>query len=160
MQAVHPIPPDAKSADPVEKQDASVAVVAAFFPPTDFLNYGKDGQNGMGRGVLAPFKAAFDFREIDPKTNTFATVTDEKRLEEIGHQISPVYHISKSSPPILILHGDADPVVPIQQAELFKTRMDAADVPCKLIIKPGAFHGWPKMQDDMTTIADWFDEYL
>ena len=30
----------------------------------------------------------------------------------------------------------------------------------KLITKPGAGHGWAKIQDDMATLADWFDEHL
>src|SRR2546423_13571820 len=86
--------------------------------PTDFLNYGKPGENALGRGLLAPFKAAFDFRELDPKTRTYQTITDEKRREEIGRQISPIYHVSPQSPPTMIIHGDADPIVPYPQAQI------------------------------------------
>jgi acetyl esterase/lipase len=157
MQAVAPIPPDPKSADPVDRQSAHVAVAAAFFPPTDFLNYGKENQNAMGRGLLAPFKAAFDFRSLDPKTHAFVTITDEKRLLEIGREISPVYHVTASSAPTLLLHGDADPIVPIQQSQIFLAKMQAAGVRCQLITKPGGSHGWPNLQNDMSTVADFFD---
>jgi acetyl esterase/lipase len=157
---VSPIAPNVKSPDPIDREDASIAAAAAFFPPTDFLNYGKPGENAMGRGVLAPFKAAFHFRELDPKTHDFVTITDEERLEEIGKQISPVYHVSSSSAPTLIFHGDADPLVPIQQSQIFLAKMRAANIPCKLITKPGAGHGWVNLQDDMPAVADWFDEYL
>jgi acetyl esterase/lipase len=40
MMGAAPLPEDAKSADPVNRVSSKVAAVAAFFPPTDFLNYG------------------------------------------------------------------------------------------------------------------------
>ena len=30
----------------------------------------------------------------------------------------------------------------------------------KLIVKEGADHGWPGMDKDVTTVAEWFDKYL
>jgi hypothetical protein len=36
-----------------------VQCVACFFPPTDFLNYTKPGEDAVGVGVLKSFKAAF-----------------------------------------------------------------------------------------------------
>ena len=30
----------------------------------------------------------------------------------------------------------------------------------KLIVKPGAGHGWQDMEKDVVTFADWFDKYL
>jgi len=160
MQATSPIAANPKSPDPVERESASVEAAAAFFPPTDFLNYGKEGENALGRGALAPFKAAFDFREIDPKTKAFVQITDEKRMEDIGRAISPVYHVSTSSAPTLLIHGEADTLVPIQQSQIFLAKMQEAKIPCKLIPKPAAGHGWANMQGDMSAVGDWFDEHL
>jgi dipeptidyl aminopeptidase/acylaminoacyl peptidase len=39
-------------------------------------------------------------------------------------------------------------------------RLKQAGVPARLVVKPGAGHGWPQWHDDMRTIADWFDEHL
>ena len=39
MQALAPAPPDPKAPDPVNRESATVAAVAAFFPPTDFLHW-------------------------------------------------------------------------------------------------------------------------
>jgi hypothetical protein len=33
-------------------------------------------------------------------------------------------------------------------------------VPCELVVKKGAAHGWPDMGKDLVTLADWFDKYL
>ena len=41
-----------KSKDPVDRASGRVRAVAAWFPPTDFLNYGEPGKNALGRGVL------------------------------------------------------------------------------------------------------------
>src|SRR5262249_38071753 len=99
---------DPKAKDPVDRVSSRVQAVACFFPPTDFLNYGAEGQEALGRGTLAGYKAPFDFTELDPKTRSYVLITDEGRRREIGRKISPVYHVTKESAPALIVHGDAD----------------------------------------------------
>jgi acetyl esterase/lipase len=150
--------PDAK--DPIDKTSSRVQAVACFFPPTDFLNYGKPGENALGRGVLKGFRPPFDFHEQDPTTKVFRPITDEARIVAIGRQISPVNHATADDPPTLIIHGDADLLVPIQQAELIIDKLKKAGVEAKLVVKKGASHGWPNLSKDMTIIADWFDQHL
>jgi acetyl esterase/lipase len=149
---------DAK--DPVDRVSSRVQAVACFFPPTDFLNYGKAGENAIGRGILQGFQAPFDFQEIDPKSHKFVRITDEDKITEIGKSISPVNHVSADDPPTLIYHGDADQLVPIQQAELIVDALKKAGVEAKLLTKPGASHGWPGIDQDLETFADWFDAHL
>ena len=148
------------SKDPIDRTSSRVQAVACFFPPTDFLNYGKPGENALGRGILEGFKPPFDFHEQDPKTKVFRPITDEARIIAIGKQISPVYHATKDDPPTLIIHGDADHLVPIQQAELIIDKLKKEGVEAKLVVKKGGSHGWPNLLNDMTTIADWFDQHL
>jgi acetyl esterase/lipase len=151
---------DPNARDPVERASSRVQAVACFFPPTDFLNYGQPGEEALGGGTLNNFKAPFDFVEMDPKTRSFRQITDPEKRREIGRAISPITHVSAKSAPTLILHGDADKLVPIQQAEEFVARMKEAKVPVELVVKKGASHGWPGMAQDQKTIADWFDKYL
>ncbi|MDB5347329.1 MAG: axeA [Schlesneria sp.] len=150
--------PDAK--DPVDKFSSRVQAVACFFPPTDFLNYGKPDENALGRGVLKDFKAPFDFHEFDGKTRAFVPITDEARILTIGKIISPINHVTSDDPPTLIVHGDADFLVPIQQAEIIITKLKEANVPAELVVKKGAAHGWAGMDKDAITFGDWFDRYL
>src|SRR5215467_13265670 len=84
MQAMAGDTGDPSAEDPVEKVSSRVQAVACFFPPTDFLNYGKPGEVALGRGALAGLKAAFDFREFDTKTKTFVAVKDEGQILKIG----------------------------------------------------------------------------
>jgi acetyl esterase/lipase len=146
--------------DPVDRESSRVQAVACFFPPTDFLNYGKTGENAVGRGVLSGFKAPFDFQQQDKTTGMYRPITDEARIEEIARQISPVYQVSADDPPTLIIHGDADKLVPIQQAELILEKLKNLGVETKLVVKKGAVHGWPDILKDNAIIADWFDAHL
>jgi acetyl esterase/lipase len=151
---------DPKAKDPIDRVSSKVQAVACFFPPSDFLNYGKEGEVALGNGVLSGFKAPFEFMEFDKKTNAFVLITDQEKRKEIGKQISPVYHVTKDSAPTLIMHGDIDKLVPIQQAEIFIAKMKDVGAPCELVIKKGGDHGWPGMDKDMKVLADWFDKHL
>jgi acetyl esterase/lipase len=160
MQGNAPKPGNPKSTDPVERESSKVAAVACFYPPTDFLNYGKEGETALGDGTLKNFKAPFDFKEFDMETRSFVPVTDEAKRRAIGKQISPAYHVSPNSVPTLIVHGDADKLVPIQQAELLIPKYKEAGVPFELVVKKGEAHGWKGLDKDVKTLADWFDKHL
>jgi acetyl esterase/lipase len=151
---------DPKAKDPVDRVSSRVQAVACFFPPTDFLNYGKPGYKSLGIEPEHQFKAPFDFRQQDPQTKLFKSVDLETR-EQICKDCSPIYHVSKDDAPTLILHGDADTLVPLQQSEIIVEKFNEAGVPVELVVKKGAGHGlWPSMADDLKTIADWFDKHL
>jgi acetyl esterase/lipase len=149
-----------KAADPVDREPSRVGAVACFFPPTDFLNYGKAGEDAIGRGILKDFAAPFDFHDYDGKKKKFVEVTDAAKVVELGRAISPINHVSADDPPTLIIHGDADKLVPIQQAEIIVEKLKAAGVDTKLVVKPGAGHGWNGIDKDLATLADWFDAHL
>jgi acetyl esterase/lipase len=138
---------DAK--DPVDRESSAVQAIACFFPPTDFLNYGKPREDAVGVGILKDFKGAFG-----PGSDT------PEGRQALGREISPVYWVRSNLPPTLILHGDADKLVPIQQAELFVAKAKAEGSIAKLVVKPGALHGWPDLVSDLKLFADWFDQHL
>ncbi len=135
--------------DPVDRESSAVAAAACFFPPTDFLNYGKPGEDAVGVGVLKDFKPAFGPRSDTPEGR-----------QALGREISPIYHLTSNTPPCLIIHGDADTLVPIQQAESFVAKAKAMGVTARLIVKHGGQHGWPDILKDIPSLADWFDTCL
>ena len=151
---------NSQAKDPIDRESSRVQAVACFFPPTDFLNYGKPGEIAIGRGILKGFRAPFDFHEFDKNINAFVPITDETRILEIGRTISPVNHVTKDDAPTLIIHGDADALVPIQQAEIIMDKFKEVGVPCELVTKQGQKHGWPELTKDCVILADWFDKHL
>jgi acetyl esterase/lipase len=151
---------DPNANDPVDRESSRVQAVACFFPPTDFLNYGRPGNVMLGRRPGAGSRPAFEFAEFDNETKAFVPVTDEQKLLEIGRQISPAHHVSADDPPLWIMHGDADPLVPLQQSELIVGKFKEAGVTAELVVKPGGAHPWPGIDKDFPLLADWFDKYL
>jgi acetyl esterase/lipase len=140
---------DPKAIDPVDQKSSAVQCVACFFPPTDFLNYSQPGEDAVGVGVLKAFKAAFG-----PRSDT----ADDR--QKLGREISPIYFVHSNMPPMLIMHGDADTLVPIYQAQTFVKRCNDVGSTAKLVVREGKNHGWPDIVKDMEILADWFDQYL
>ena len=150
---------DPQAKEPVLRASSRVQAVACFFPPTDFLNYGTPGFAWLNQGPRDAINPPFDFHAFNAQTRRFEPVDEETRMK-IGREISPVYHVSKDDPPTLIIHGDKDALVPLQQSELIIARLKEAGVPCELVVKKGEAHGWKDWHADMRTISDWFDKYL
>lgn len=55
--------------------------------------------------------------------------------------VSPIYYVTKSSPPTFIVHGDADPTVPYQQSAELHKKFQSAGVKTVFITVPGGAHG-------------------
>jgi acetyl esterase/lipase len=150
-----------KAKDPIDRTSSRVQAVACLYPPTDFFNYGEQGKYALApEGTLKAFRPPFDFHELDKQTGRFERITDEKRVEELMRRICPITHVSPDDPPTLIMHGDKDALVPIQQAEIMIAKLREAKVPAELVIKKGAAHGWKELDKDMPILADWFDKHL
>jgi acetyl esterase/lipase len=146
-------PGPGSATDPVDRESSAVQAVACFFPPTDFLNWGAPGVDGVGRGPMAPLFAAFG-----------SLADTEPGRQIVGRMISPIYYVTASLPPVLIIHGDADVVVPLQQSQSFAAKAKEAGAPMvKIIVRKGKGHGWGdfwKSKEDIDQFVDWFDRYI
>ncbi|GAB3912769.1 alpha/beta hydrolase [Mucilaginibacter boryungensis] len=61
--------------------------------------------------------------------------------QAFAQSVSPISYVKKTSPPTLIVHGDADPVVPYQQSvDLYKKFQDMG-VKSDFLTVPGGQHG-------------------
>lgn len=156
-----PQPGKLNASDPVDRVDSNVQAVAAFSPPTDYLNYGQKGKeflNVKDHGVA--FRAVHDFREFDAKEGLYVRITDKDKLRAIYKDISPIYHVTAKTAPTVLFHGDKDDLVPFQQSETFIAKLKEADVKSKLWVREGAGHGWFKIFEDLEIVADWYDTHL
>jgi acetyl esterase/lipase len=153
-------PGDPRAPGPIDRASSKVRAACAFFPPTDFLNYGKAGNELIDRQFQPPFTAAMDYHEFDRKRALFLPVTDKEKLRELTRSISPLHLVTKDTAPTLLIHGDKDTLVPLQQSEIMLAKLKEAGVPAELIVKKGAEHGWPTILADVEQFADWFDKYL
>ena len=136
-----------------EDEDARVAAAAVFFPPADFLDYGGQVIDPRGDSRFGGISAQLAFgSQLDG-------LTDEQVTDGLI-AISPVRQVHSDAPPFLLIHGDADPVVPLQQSEALRDALVAADVPVELIVKEGGAHPWPTIPEEVAKLADWFDGRL
>ena len=61
--------------------------------------------------------------------------------EEIAKRVSPLTYVRQGLPPILTIHGDADPIVPYDHGVRLHEALDEAGVPNELVTVPGGGHG-------------------
>lgn len=139
--------PDAE--DPVDRESSAVQAVAIFFPVTDLINLGKSTENLNDGGPPKSFRRAFG-----PQGTNVAV------WKIIGRESSPLYHVTSNLPPILIHHGDADTLTPLEQSEWFQDKARAVGKPITLVVHPGGKHGWLSMPYDIGKFADWYDRHL
>lgn len=60
---------------------------------------------------------------------------------EFAKSVSPISYVSKSSPPVFIVHGDADPIVPYQQSVDLKKKLDEMGIKNEFMTVEGGLHG-------------------
>jgi alpha-L-fucosidase 2 len=113
------------------KEDTRVQAVAGFAPVTDH-EYKLVQNGGLGQGLQDLLGRP---KEINPES-----------LQAL-RAISPINRVRRGLPPILLLHGEADKTVAIQQSVNFQKRVRAVGGTCDLITVKGAGHGlleWEK----------------
>jgi acetyl esterase/lipase len=135
------------SQDQVERVSSRTQAIVAWFPPTDMINWGAPN----GYRTIETLRPAF-FQQI------FGKITN---LEDQLKSISPIYQLSKDDPPLLLVHGDKDTTVPVQQSKLLEAKYKEADLDVQLIVHPGGGHSyWPGIMADYPAVWSWFDRYL
>ena len=76
---------------------------------------------------------------------------------ELAKLASPVAHLDKQDPPLLLIHGDADPQMPPQQSQEFAQAYEALELPVQYITLAGGKHAGAEFYDaERTTIMATF----
>ena len=135
------------------RPENKIAAAGVFFPPTDFLEFGSTRIDPKKNDRFGRYLRALTFRgEIDQKSAA--------EIEREIIKICPARQVTGKAPPFLLIHGDADDVVPLQQSEKFLAALQAENVDAKLIVKKGGGHPWLTIPIEVAKLADWFDKQL
>lgn len=123
---------DAK--DPVDRVSDRVAAVVAYFAPVDLREF-------------LELKDRFPALDFDPK---------------LAESVSPLLHVSPDDPPTLLVHGDKDDLVKLDQSQRILAAFEKDKVPCELIVIEGAGHGFGGENGRRASkaLVAWFDKYL
>ena len=127
---------DASAADAVLRESSRVAAVVAYFPPTDLTRWGTER-----------IRQAFAAMRL---TETQAA------------EYSPIRFVSPGAAPTLIVHGDADAVVPMVEGETMHAALTQAGVPASFIRIEGAGHGFEgaDLERANAAMVRWFEQHL
>jgi acetyl esterase/lipase len=110
------------------KVSSRVQAVCDYFGPTDFSR-------------IADFPSTMNHTAADsPEAKLIGGPILENK--EQCKKANPITYVSKDDPPFLIIHGDADPLVPHNQSELLYDALQKAGVEAKLHIVKGSGHGF------------------
>ncbi|GDX90808.1 lipase [Planctomycetia bacterium] len=142
-------PGDAAAEDTVDRESSAVQCIACFYPPTDLLNLGTSTENPGDGGPPKSFRKGFG-----PRAETM------EQWKVLGRELSPIYHVTTQMPPTLIVHGDSDTLVPLDQSQRFVEEARKQGATVQLQVRPGKGHGWPTMVLDILEFARWFDQHL
>jgi acetyl esterase/lipase len=110
---------------------ASVRATVGWFPVTDLLGMPSDLADAGAVPDLGP-----DSREARLLGAPAASVPD------LARQASPLAHARADAPPILLMHGTVDDMVPAAQSKRLAEALGRAGAAVELELVPGATHFW------------------
>jgi acetyl esterase/lipase len=146
LAAVTPQEAKPEAKNPMLRPSTNVKAAAVFFPPTDFLDW---------NGKPADFQILGDLL-----FGSGAKGHSEDEVKDRARAISPARLVKGPAIPFLFIHGDSDPVVPLQQSQKMIEALKAAGGSAELIVKKGGGHPWLTIFEEVKMMADWFDHHL
>ena len=115
---------------------AGVQGVVAWFPVTDLA------------GLTADIAAAGGVPDAGPCSREALLLgAPPASVPDLARKASPVSHASAAAPPVLLMHGAADDLVPPAQSIRLAEALRAAGAAVELELVPGATHFWNGASD-------------
>ena len=121
----------------------AIKAVCAFYPPTDLVDIIPEDRRNKSNNLVAALLGA--------------PVSERLAAAQNG---SPIRHVNKESPPVFLIHGDRDTLVPQAQSELLHTALRSAGVECTLVIYEGAGHGFRPRPKTLEEISRFLDRHV
>jgi acetyl esterase/lipase len=130
--------------------DSPVNAVAAIAPPTDLANWGKPAFVLTDEPQMAVFVPALGFDPKGPRSE----------MEALAQKLSPITYVNAKFPPTLIVHGDRDKIVPLQQSQTMDQALAKAGGEHKLEVIPGCGHDDKTFGPGLKKALQWFKDKL
>jgi dipeptidyl aminopeptidase/acylaminoacyl peptidase len=128
---------------PHPRKNSRAQAVVDLFGPADFLTIGSPLEDPGG--PVAPLLGGL------PRDNKARAAA-----------ASPISYVGKDAAAFLILHGDKNNSVPVEQSRLLAAALQKAGAEVMLQILPGAGHGGPQFStpESLALVADFFNRHL
>ena len=120
----------------------SAACVAALLVPAIVFQTGA-GIFHLSVIVLATILAQSTPQGLDVRVPALEALLGAlpDRVPELAQLASPVTHVSQSAPPLLLLHGDRDPQMPVDQSYELEAAYTSRGLDVHFDVLRGAVHG-------------------
>lgn len=126
-----------------------VQAAVAFYPPTDIPSMDAWALKPCNPAAPAFADAFCHLVKDSPESRFLGCVATD--CPERAAMASPLKYISKADPPIMILHGEHDALVPHAQGEALYQALNKACHDAAFVSFPMADHGtWVRMLTDLT----------
>jgi len=150
---------DPEATDEVLRVSSGVAAVVAYYPPVDLR---KRDSPSEGFPATFPDSSLFFGRGLVMPATSDRFVA--LRLEdEVAASVSPILFVSSDDPPTLLIHGDADVLVDLNNSQLIRSALARKGVETDLVVIEGAGHGF-RTEEHRTLASDalvgWFQKHL
>ena len=110
-----------------DEQSSSVQAIVDYFGPTNFLTILKQSTpHGLSVRVPALQQLLGD---------------DPDKVPDLARLASPVFHVDADDPPLLLIHGDQDPQVPINQSHELHAKYKEHKLSGHFEVVHGGVHG-------------------
>jgi len=80
--------------------------------------------------------------------------------QEEAKMASPIHYVTKDDPPFLIMHGEKDPLVPIEQSEMFHEAMQKAGVDSEYVPVKEGIHSFFMGAKEHERVVEFFSKKL
>jgi acetyl esterase/lipase len=127
------------------EQSSRIQAACDFFGPTDFLQMDAGGSDLKHNAPNSP------------ESQLIGGAIQENK-DKVA-RANPITYVTKDDPPFLIVHGDKDRTVPINQSELLSDALKKAGVEVEFYIVKGGGHGFRDPMAFEKTDA-FFDKHL
>ncbi|MGZ0169782.1 MAG: alpha/beta hydrolase fold domain-containing protein [Planctomycetales bacterium] len=130
------------------EQSSSVQAIVDYYGSTNFLTILKQS-TPHGLSVRVPALQLL-----------LGSQPEEK--PELAKLASPVFHVDRKDPPLLMIHGDYDPQVPINQSHELHGRYKDFELTARLEVIHGGAHGGPRFYDEtrINLVEDFLTKHL
>lgn len=121
-----------------------LAYIAGMLPESAGLDRRCPSREPLKVAAIVSWYGVFDYTTlVDDPARDYAVswIGPQSNRMDVAKLVSPIAYIRAGLPPTIVVHGDADPTVPYEQAVRGTEALRKAGVPVELVTVPGGRHG-------------------
>jgi acetyl esterase/lipase len=121
-----------------------LALMTGLVPESAGFDRNCPGPEPMKVAAVVSWYGVFDYTTLvdDPKRDyAISWIGGQPGYKDVAKRVSPMTYVRAGLPPVMAIHGDADPIVPYEQEVREIDALKKAGVVAELVTIPGGGHG-------------------